>query len=51
MIEREHEHRALLSKPHMELDVNWVEYVNTPMKKAELYNNTKLSQQASTIRS
>ena len=38
LMEREHRHRALLSKPYMELDEEWIEYVNTPMKKRELHN-------------
>ena len=38
LIEREYKHRTLLSKPYMELDSDWVEYVNIPMKKVELHN-------------
>ena len=38
LMEREHRHRALLSKPYMELDEEWIEYVNTSIKKGELHN-------------
>ena len=36
LMEREHKHRTLLSKPYMELYEEWIEYVNTPMREAEL---------------
>ena len=48
LMEREHKHRTLLNEPYMELDVDWVEYVHTPIKKKELHNNKKLRQQTST---
>ena len=39
-MEREHKHRTLLSKPYIEvdeIDVDWVKYVNTPMREGELH--------------
>jgi len=38
LMEREHKHRTLLSKPYMELDKEWIEYVNTPIKQGELHS-------------
>ncbi|MCF6245161.1 MAG: hypothetical protein L3J43_09005 [Sulfurovum sp.] len=37
LMEREYKHRTLLSKPYIELDDDWVEYVNTPMGEGELH--------------
>ena len=37
LMEREYKHRTLLSKPYMELYDEWIGYVNTPIKEAELH--------------
>jgi putative transposase len=36
LVEREQKHRELLSETYIELDDEWVMYVNTPIKKGEL---------------
>ena len=36
LMEREQKHRTLLSEPYIEIYEDWVEYVNTPIKRGEL---------------
>ena len=38
MHEKVEEHREFLTEPYIELDVDWVKYVNTPMREGELHN-------------
>ena len=38
LMEREEKHRVLLSEPYMQLEEEWVNYVNEPIREGELYN-------------
>ncbi|MCK5071305.1 MAG: hypothetical protein KAR01_12205, partial [Desulfocapsa sp.] len=38
LMERTEKHRTLLTEPYMQLDDDWVSYVNRPMGEGELHN-------------